>query len=572
MTLVLPTRLTTPGAEPGGGSWTMTKGVITFVSGQGGSNQCHIRCPFPDVDLSTSSPASNLRSLKINFGTATGSYDILSGKDLFDESSPHAIELLVTELNAGTHFWQAAYVSTEGTAGSYCAEQSLSSEAAWSAPGSPVSIAAVDAPFTMSASTDYQLSENLSETGTAIIFATGCTLDLNGKTVAGGTTGSVPTIDFPTSGANMRLFDSAGTKPRITSTGSGCDVLSKSGTLGTGNIVQGAELECTGLTSDLFNLNETRIFDCTLKPTGGAAPTDQSLTVTGLRNPQNVLCHGCTFPMATDDGRTYWASLEGALSGYFELWECTGTVNYKTDNTTRNGGAVAFRGHSGIRSYVHDVDITQVTENQCRHFFFDGNGTNTRLLGITADLTDSINLSTHTVFQIRDDSAPGGIAKNVHVGYATIEMGGVTAGQAALYISSDNSWSAALVNDLTVDNIAHQYGGMRVQGNATNATLYRATWNKEAGYTGRVGGYGTGPNVATTIDINEVTITGGGAEHWKGAGSSLTSHQYNINNGWVAGESSDNSRETYFVDTPQGYDMTGTPATPTSMASVSGVL
>ena len=83
------------------GSWTMTHGVSTYNSDDGGTKQAHFRCPFPLVDLSAT--GNNLRSIQVQFGSSTGTYDILDGIDVFDvSSSKHCDELLIKELTAGT--------------------------------------------------------------------------------------------------------------------------------------------------------------------------------------------------------------------------------------------------------------------------------------------------------------------------------------------------------------------------------------------------------------------------------------------------------------------------------------
>ena len=462
-------------------------------------------------------------------------------------------------------------MTTEGTVGSYCAEQTITAEDAWTAPSSPTTIGQSDMPFTMTASNNYQLSEDISTTGKAITFASNCTLDLNGFDIDGCTSSASDTVQYPTSVTGTRLFDSSGTYSRITCDTSGSSCIGQSGNPGDeDNIIHGVELEATSTDVGCVTLGFCRIFDSKIKPTGGNAPSSTSLLTAGLDNIANVYVHDCEFLMATDEGRSYWAHNAGGSGKHIDIWNCSGTVNHGGNSTTINCGVFAQRGRHNL--YMHGIEITQCNADRCRHFFVDGDGRYLRALDITADLTDSLNTSTHALFQIRNDGTVSDVVKDCHLGYISANMGGTTAGQTALYLAHDFEWDSLLVNDFDVDEIRDENGAIRVHTNFDNCTIYRGTWTKDSGYTGNVGGFGAAANSNTVLDINEITVVGSGSTHWKGPGSGQTNSDYNINNSWASGESSDTSRETYYTDTPQGYDMTGTPPTPTTMVNFSGVL
>lgn len=563
--------------EAPGTSYSITDGLLTADVGSG-SHQAHIRWDVPAV-----ADMPDLKGFQVSFGTATGTYDLLIDKDITTTIQPGANEILVTGLDTSTaYYWRVRAIDSEGNFGSWTDEQTCTSEAAWSAPGSPTSLADADFPLTLAADTDYQLSENITvDSGTALTMASGATLDFNGHTITVASSGVGRGVHYAASVANTRIYDSAGGGGVICGTQAGSECVYVAGTLGTGNVVQDIELEFNGLTSwgieCVASSNGLRVFGVTFDINGGSNPSDVIADAGGINLIWNMLVYGSTFDMDCDDGRTYCIYKVGATgTGY--AWENTASINYAANSATLNHGFFVDR--DAGNGYIHDNDVT-VLADRTRNIFVDGvGGVSIRANWNTVDLTNALNTATTSAFQIRNDlgNVTPDVAKNAAFLFNTVIVGGNTAITSAFILGGEGAaqaWNSGYLGHNTVTGIAATRQGLSIAKDHTNVYIWGESWSKDSGYTGAVIGWDGSSNPTESQDLyfNSCSITGLGDPDVDGPASSISNVTFNVYDSWLTGGAADDDSRMSYSETWVGSfnpDNNSIP-TPTGMSQVMGV-
>ena len=518
--------------ELGEVSWSIENGLLTATLEGAGPHQAHIRWDVPTV-----ADMPDLKGFDISFGTASSDYDILDAYVVTGSLQPGANEILVKGLSSTTdYFWKVRARDSEDNVGSYCAEQTCTSEAAWTPNGSPTEVDQSDFPLTLVANTHYRLTENVTvNSGTCMTCsADGATFDFNGFTITGGQTGAgrgvhcggtAGTID------NTRLFDSQGGGGVIMGSQAGCECIYIASSRGTGNVIQDIELEYNGLASycveDDADMGGMRIFNV-LFDMNGPDDSDISNDSGGFASGNGVKVYDSAFDVDSDDDRTYCFS---AINTASEVWECTATIDEVTPASTQNHAFYADFGGNG-ETYMHDIDVT-ATAHRCRLFLIDGDSSNKRLLWNTVDMTNVTNDSTASAFHIRNPGPTNtvNILRDCSIGFCAIELGGNAEVSFALGATGnsfsgegDVSWHDAYFYHNTVNNIAASRQGFLLDKDQDEVYVWGDTYNKALGFTGLAAGWGTGGNglVSQDYHFNNITIVGGGSTHFDGPASTHT--------------------------------------------------
>lgn len=581
-----------PTQQPSDGEivWSETDGLLTATITGDGPHQAHIRWDVPSV-----SAMPDLKSFDISLGTSTGNYDLLSNKQLSAEIQPGANELLIKGLDASTvYYWKVRARDSEDNVGSYCDEQTCTSEAAWTPPSSPTSIGQAQFPLTMVSGTNYQLSEDVTvATGTAIVSANNCSIDFNGHTLTVATSGAGKGITMGTNRTNFIVFDSTATTP---GSGGGIEVRTEAshgihGTAAnsTGNVIRDifirlncpdyAETSTWGIDFDATTAG-CRIFNVKHEILDGDSPLTPSLNVASIKDLYDTHVYGCEFNLAADDGRLYAIS---DCDGPGWVWANTALTTYDEDPTTFNGGWFITRDNGG--AYVHDNEVTSIGDGY-RVLFCDGqSGLNARFLWntVTASNPNGAPQWMGTVFDCRNDNAiitPPPI-KNVAWGFNTVTLVGDSAPHAFRFDgvgwigppATGTSWQTAYNYHNTANDIYLTRGGLETGNDHTGVNHWSNTYNRKTGFTGIAIGWGSDTNTTETAVeyFNNITINGSGSTDVSGPPSTATNVTWHVYSPWSSGDSSSNSRITY-EGAWTGYDPNGDSVpTPTGMSQVTGV-
>lgn len=565
--------LATPEEAPGT-TYSLTDGLLTADVG-GGSHQAHIRWDVPTV-----ADMPDLKGFQISFGTATGTYDLLIDKDITTTIQPGANEILVTGLDTTTnYYWRVRAIDSEGNLGAWTDEQTCTSEAAWSAPGSPTALADADFPVTLTADTDYQLSENITvDSGTALTMASGATLDFNGHTITVASSGAGRGVHYAASVASARLYDSAGGGGVICGSQTGSECVYVAGTLGTGNVIQDIELEYSGAGSfcieDDASMNGARIISV-LFDMNGPTDADNSNDSGGFERGNGVKLYGCTFDMDSEDDRTYCIAAVNVADS--EFWENVAAID---GGAVNHGFYVDYGGKSDV--YLHDNEVSGGAF-RCRQMFVDGDGANKRFLWNVVDLSTATNDgSTVTAFHIRNSNFAsfGDIVRNCSFGFNTVEIGDNANATAAFMVGGEGAtegevaWHDAWIFHNTVNGIGDTRRGLYLNNDFAGVYIWGETWNKAEGFTGVVAGWGTsdnppGPNVAYFADI---TFSATDTPDFDGPASTHTNVTLHLPVAWEGSGIVDDESRCVFDGGKTVYDPDADSIpTPTGMTQVTGV-